>query len=185
MKKNPAQEIIDVIQILIDNAMKKTTNINGGVITSIDTTNANKYFVKIRGKINCLPSYPKNANINIGDSVFVIVPQGENSQGFILPNSFNNLNNLFITNQNIDISDTPNGDIYNNNIYINDKNNQEIGYIRTVSLNTGEDGIEIGTIKTINGETYNNNIGLFIDKEGNQSVKISNPNAWKMALGIE
>ena len=97
MNKNPAQEIIDAIQILIDNAMKKTTNINGGIVTSID--NNNKYFVKIRGKTNCLPSYPKNANINIGDSVFVIVPQGENSQGFILPNSFNKLNNnLFIIN---------------------------------------------------------------------------------------
>ena len=181
--KNPAQEVIEAVQILIDNAIKKTTNVNGGIITSIGENG--KYFVQIRGKTNCLPIYPKNANINIGDSVFVIVPQGENSQGFILPNSFNNLNNLFITNQNIDISDTPNGDIYNNNISINDKNNQEIGYIRTVSLNTGEDGIEIGTIKTINGETYNNNIGLFIDKEGNQSIKISNPNAWKIALGIE
>ena len=183
MNKNPAQEIIDAIQILIDNAMKKTTNINGGIVTSID--NNNKYFVKIRGKTNCLPSYPKNANINIGDSVFVIVPQGENSQGFILPNSFNKLNdNLFIINQNINIDDTPIRDIYNKNIYIKDKNNKEIGYIRTVSLNTGEDGIEIGATKTINGEIYNNNIGFFIDKEGNQSIKISNPNVWKEALEI-
>lgn len=184
MKKNYAQDIIDAIQILINNAMKKTTNINGGIITSID--NNNKYFVNVKGKVNCLPSYPKNANINIGDSVLVVVPQGENSQGFIFPNSFNNLNNdLSITNQNIDINVVPDDDIYSDCIYINDRNNKRIAYIRIASLNTGESGIEIGTTKTVNGEIYNNNIGFFIDEEGNQSIKISNPNAWKEALGIE
>ena len=35
MKKNLAKEIIEAVQILINNAMKKTTNINGGVITAI------------------------------------------------------------------------------------------------------------------------------------------------------
>ena len=184
MKKSPAQEIIDAIQILINSAIKKVTNINGGIITSIDEDN--KYSVKIKGKVNCLPSYPKNANINIGDNVLVITPQGEDSQSFILANSFNNLNNpLSIIDKNIDISVTTDTDIYDNIICINDKNNKKIGCIKVVSLDTGEDGLEIAIIKNINGTNYNNTIGLFIDKQGNQSVKISNPNAWKQALGIE
>lgn len=184
MKKNPAQEIIEAIQILVDNAIKKTTNINGGIVTAIN--NDGRYFVQIRGKTNCLPAYPKNANIKAGDNVFVFVPQGENSQGFILANSFNNLNNnLFIIDENIDSTSTPNMDIYGNSICINDKNNKNIGYIKVVSLSTGEDGIEFTTEKNINGTMQHNSVGLFIDKSGNQSVKISNPNAWKIALGIQ
>lgn len=133
-----------------------------------------------------MPAYPKNANIKVGDSVFVFVPQGENSQGFILANSFNNLNNnLFITNKNIDSTSTPNEDIYGYGVYINDKNNKNIGYIKAVSLSTGEDGIEFLAEKNIDGTIYRNSIGLFIDKSGNQSVKISNPNAWKTALEIQ
>ena len=184
MKKNPAKEIIEAVQILINNAIKKTTNINGGIITAINDNG--KYNVQIRGKTNCLPSYPKNANISIGDNVFVLVPQGENSQGFILPNSFNKLNNnLFIVDENIDSTTTPISDIYGNNIYINDKNNENIGSIRISSLSTGEDGIEIMTRKNVNGTIYYNSVGLYIDKSGNQSVKISNPNAWKTALEIQ
>lgn len=181
--KNPAQEVIEAVQILIDNAIKKTTNVNGGIITSIGENG--KYFVQIRGKTNCLPIYPKNAEVSVGDTVFVIVPQGENSQGFILPSSFNKLNNnLFIVDKSIDSTSTPSYDIYGRGVYINDVNNKNIGYVKAVSLSTGEDGIEFSTTKTINGTTYNNKIGLFIDKSGNQSVKISNPNAWKTALGI-
>ena len=41
--KNPAQEVIEAVQILIDNAIKKTTNVNGGIITSIGENG--KYFV--------------------------------------------------------------------------------------------------------------------------------------------
>lgn len=184
MKKNLAKEIIEAVQILINNAMKKTTNINGGIITAINDNG--KYKVQIRGKTNCLPSYPENANLSIGDEVFVLVPQGENSQGFILPNSFNNLNNsLFIFDKNIDSTTTPDSDIYGCGIYINDKNNENIGSIRASSLSTGEDGIEIITQKNINGTIHYNSVGLFIDKSGNQSIKISNPNAWKTALEIQ
>lgn len=184
MRKNPAQEIVESIQILIDSAMKKTTNINGGIITSIDENK--KYSVNIRGKINSLSAYPKNANIEVGDSVFVMVPQGENSQGFILPSSFNNIDeSLFITDENINITTTPENDIYGKGVFINDINDKRIGYIRAISLSTGEDGIELATIKNINGTIYKNNVCLFIDKSGNSSVKISNPQAWRTALEIQ
>ena len=183
MIKNPAKEIVETIQILIDSAMKKITNVNGGIITSIDENK--KYSVNIRGKTNSLSAYPKNANIKVGDTVFVIVPQGENSQGFILPNSFNNLNeSMFVVDENINISTSSDHDIYGKGIFINDVNDKRIGYVRAISLSTGEDGIEFGTIKNINGTIYKNNVDLFIDKSGNKSIKISDPNAWKTALEI-
>ena len=183
MKKNPAQEIIEAAQILIDNAMRKTTNINSGIITAIN--NNGKYSINIRGKTNSLPVYPKNVNLSVGDTVFTIVPQGEHSQAFILPNSFNNLYGSFtITDKNIDTTTTPLNDIDGNDFYINDINNNPICRIKSVSLSTGEDGIEFLTTKNINGTIYNNSIGLFIDKTGNKSVKISDPNAWKTALEI-
>ena len=183
MIKNPAKEIVEAIQILIDSAMEKTTNVNGGIITSIDENK--KYAVNIRGKVNSLPAYPKNANIQTGDSVFVIVPQGENSQGFILPNSFNNINeSMFIIDKNIDISTTSDSDIYGKGIFINDENNKRVGYVRAISLSTGEDLIEIGAIKNINGTIYKNNVDLLIDKSGNKSIRISDPDAWKTALQI-
>ena len=92
-------------------------------ISSYEKIDENKkYAVNIRGKVNSLPAYPKNANIQTGDSVFVIVPQGENSQGFILPNSFNNINeSMFIIDKNIDISTTSDSDIYGKGIFINDE----------------------------------------------------------------
>lgn len=183
MKKNPAQEIIEAMQILIDNAMKKTTNINSGIITAIN--NNGKYSVNIRGKINSLSAYPRFANLSVGDTVFTVVPQGEHSQAFILPNSLNNVYNDFtITDKNINTASTPLNDIYGNNFYIKDVNNNPICQIKTVSLSTGEDGFEFSTVKNISGTVYNNSIGLYIDKNGNKTIKISDPNAWKTALGI-
>ena len=183
MKKNPAQEIIEAMQILIDNAMRKTTNINSGIITAINDNG--KYSVNIRGKVNSLPVYPKFSNLSIGDTVFVMVPQGEHSQAFILPNSLNNVYNGFvITDKNIDSTSTPPNDIYGNDFYIKDINNNPICQIKTASLSTGEDGFEFLTTKNINGTIYNNSIGLYIDKNGNKTIKISDPNAWKTALEI-
>lgn len=183
MKKNPAQEIIESMQILIDNSMKKTTNINSGIITAIDDNG--KYYVKIRGKTNCLPVYPKSVKLSVGDTVFVMVPQGEHSQAFILPNSINNsYNNFTVIEENIDSTTTPLFDIYGDGFYINDSNNKPICKINAVSLSTGEDGIMFSVVKNINGTNYNNSFGLFIDKFGNNSIKISDPNAWKTALEI-
>ena len=193
MKKDNAQEIIEVMQILIDNSMKKTTNINGGIITAINDNG--KYSVKIRGKVNILPAYPKSQSLSVGDTVMVVVPQGENSQGFILPNSLDNLyyikksgdtinGNLIFTDNNIDTSSTPTIDISGNGIYINDVNNNEICQINSVSLSTGEDGIEISAIKKIDGTVYKNSITLLIDKLGNKSVQLSDADAWKTALGL-
>ena len=62
--RNPAQEIIEAMQILIDNAMKKITSVNSGIITAIN--NNGKYSVKHKGKINSLPAYPKNVKISSG-----------------------------------------------------------------------------------------------------------------------
>lgn len=184
MRKDPAKEIVEAVQILIDNSIKKTTNINGGIVTAINDDG--RYNVQIRGKTNCLPAYPKNANISVGDNVFVMVPQGENSQGFILANSFNNLNNsLFIMDKNIDSTTTPINDIQGYGVCISDVNNKNIGYVKGVSLSTGEDGLEFSAIKNINGTIYKNSVSLLIDKSGNQSVKISNPSAWKTALEIQ
>ena len=191
--KNPAQEIIEAIQILIDNAMKKTTNINGGIITAIN--NDGKYSVLIKGKTNILPAYPKTSSLSVGDNFFVIVPLGENNQGFILPNSLDNLyyvkksgdimtGDLNITEEEINSISTPQTDIYGNGIYINDINNDELCHIRAISLSTGYDGIEISAIKKINNINYNNTISLLIDKSGNNLVQISDQNAWKTALGI-
>ena len=193
MKKNPAQEIIEAAQILIDNSMKKVTNINGGIITAINDNN--KYTVYIKGVKHVLPSYPKSNTLAVGDTVLVITPQGQNNQAFIMPNSLDNLyyvkksgddmtGNLNIIEDKIDILSTSTTDIYGKGINFNDINNLPIGQIRPVSLSTGEDGIEIFVNKNINGTVYSNSVGLFIDKNGNQSVKISNPNAWKSALNI-
>ena len=180
---NPAQQIIEAIQILVDNAMKKTTNINGGIITSIN--NDGRYSVLVKGKINILKVYPRTKSLSVGDTVQVVVPQGENSQAFILPCSFNIMKeNLNIVDENINSTSTPQNDIYGNGIHINDVNNKQIGYIRTVSLSTGYDGIEISTTKNINNMNYENKISLLIDKSGNNLVQISDPSAWKTALGI-
>jgi hypothetical protein len=181
--RNPAQEIIEAMQILIDNAMKKTTSVNSGIITAIN--NNGKYSVKNKGKINSLPAYPKNVKISSGDNVFIITPQGENNQAFILPISFNNMyGNIAVTDRKIDSTSTPLSDIIGDGFVINDKNDVRIGYIKAISLSTGEDGIEFSTIKNINNTTYYNSVGLFIDKNGNKTVKISDPTAWKTALGI-
>lgn len=193
MKKNPAQEIIDSIQILIDNSMKRITNINGGIIASIN--NDNKYVVYVKGVKNTLPAYPKCTSLSVGDNVLVITPQGQNNQTFIIPNSLDNLyyvkksgdemnGDLSIKDDKINILSTSTTDIYGNGIDIKDTNNLSIGKIRPISLSTGEDGIEICVNKTINGINHTNFIDLLIDKNGNESIRISNPNAWKEALNI-
>lgn len=183
MKNNPAQEIIESMQILIDNSMKKTTVIDSGIITAIN--NNGKYYVKIRGKTNCFPVYPRSVRLSIGDTVYAVIPQGQHSQGFILPSSINNIYNKFtIIDKNIDSTTTPLSDIYGDGFYINDINNKPICKINAVSLSTGEDGVIFSAIKNINGTNYSNSLGLFIDKNGNSSIKISNPNAWKTALEI-
>lgn len=180
---NPAQQIIEAIQILVDNAMKKTTNINGGIITSIN--NDGRYSVLVKGKTNILKAYPRTRSLSVGDTVQVVTPQGQNSQAFILPCSFNVIKeNLNIVDETINSTSTPQNDIYGIGLCINDVNNEQIGYIRAVSLSTGYDGIEILTTKNINNTDYENKIGLFIDKSGNNLIEISDPSAWRTALGI-
>ena len=191
MIKNPAQEIIEAVQILIDNSMKKTTNINSGIITAINEDG--RYVIYIKGVKHILPSYPKCQTLDVGDNVLVITPQGQNNQAFIIPNSIDNFVkktgdnmtwNLNIVDNKINSLVIPSENTYGKSININDTNGINIGKIQTVLLATGESGIEISTTKEINGVKHINSIGLFIDINGNKSIKISNPNAWREALNI-
>ena len=142
-----------------------------------------------------LSATKKSTSLSVGDNVNVIVPQGENSQAFIIPKSLDNLyyvkksgdtmtGSINIKEENINSESTSAVDIYGDGLYINDVNNKPMGKVRVISLSSGYDGIEFSATKNINGTEYNNSIRLLIDKSGNNLVEISDPTAWKTALGI-
>lgn len=83
---------------------------------------------------------------------------------------------------NIDITNTNITDNYNYGIKIYDKNNQYIGGLNTGINNSNNFRTVINATRIVNNTIKENNLILNVDVNGNNTIQVTDPTAWRTAL---
>lgn len=86
--------------------------------------------------------------------------------------------------QNIDIDVVPSTTQWDSQYRLRDKNGAEIGALYAIRSSDDNLGMQMEVSRTVNGTRYNNNIRLYLDNTGAQSVSVSNASAWQRALSV-
>lgn len=81
-------------------------------------------------------------------------------------------------------SSTPAANDYENVIYGYDESGATVGYINLVHRTDGKKGIQLETVRDVNGTNVYNTVRLTVDASGNKAVTIS-ADAWLAALGLK
>lgn len=80
-------------------------------------------------------------------------------------------------------SSTPSSDIYGQKgLQLLDSNGNRVTYLLGEFLSNGYRGLNLGTVRNVNGNDVYNSINLDIDGSGNPQVYVSNATAWRTAL---
>lgn len=83
------------------------------------------------------------------------------------------------------LSDLPSG--FDETIYslvIQDKANNNIGYVRSYIMANGSTSIELNAQNLVSGSGYTNGISLVMKPDGTRVVSVTSPTAWRSALGL-
>ena len=121
------------------------------------------------------PSYKAIALSNIGaqPSGDYLIATGDAMEG-----------TLSIKSANLVDGNIPSYDQTGEEVNFTDANDEVISYIRNVFNTTGNQSLEIGVVRTINDENYNNSIFLSVDGSGNPNITLSNNSIWRNAMGL-
>ena len=84
----------------------------------------------------------------------------------------------------INPSSNPSSTIYGNGHYLQRSDGSNLGYVRACKSNAGTDFMQIEALRTISGTNYYNTINLNIASNGTKTVGVSDPSAWRSAIGI-
>ena len=85
----------------------------------------------------------------------------------------------------IDINITPSSNQWDAQYQLKDKNGEEIGAIYAIRTNNDLLGIQMEVSRVnLAGKRINNNIRLYLNNDGVQSVEVANAAAWQTALNI-
>lgn len=86
--------------------------------------------------------------------------------------------------QNIDVNVVPSTTQWDSQYRLRDKNGAEIGALYAIRSSDDKLGMQMEVSRTVNGTRHNNNIRLYLDNAGTQSVQVSNASAWQTALSV-
>lgn len=123
---------------------------------------------------------------SLSSSQQIIVRENINAQvaGNYLQSVSDTMNGtLSVKSANI-ISETPSVDLDGESISFTGASDEVIGKVNAQSLANGKRTLHMGAVRTVGTSTFNNDIGLAIDSNGNRSVILSDPDAWRTSLGI-
>lgn len=67
---------------------------------------------------------------------------------------------------------------------LRDKNGKNVAIITDRYLANGTTGLWLTGCKTVNGTDINNALSLYVDKNGNRIIGVSDPAPWRSALGL-
>ena len=67
---------------------------------------------------------------------------------------------------------------------LRDKNGKNVAIITDRYLANGATGLWLTGWKTVNGTDINNALALYVDKNGNRIIGVSDPAPWRSALGL-
>lgn len=80
-------------------------------------------------------------------------------------------------------SSTPSSDIYGQKgLQLLDSNGNRVTFLLGEFLSNGYRGLNLGTVRNVNGNDVYNSINLYIDGSGNPQVYVSGASAWRTAL---
>lgn len=83
--------------------------------------------------------------------------------------------------------ETPTSSYYGSELQFTDSNDNQIGYVGVLQSTDGEEGLNIGTSRTINGSSKYNSINLKILPNGTKAISFDDEDtkiAWQNALSI-
>jgi len=67
-------------------------------------------------------------------------------------------------------------------VSIRDMDGMEIGYLRGPFLSDGYEGVQLETLRNVNGSNVYNGLRMDIDASGTPRVSVSHPAAWRSAI---
>lgn len=80
-------------------------------------------------------------------------------------------------------SGAPSSNVYGEGFYLYDAGEARVGGLRGIHVTDGKRGLQLETRRVVNGTTVTNTLNLYIDANGNRSVSVYAPAAWRTALG--
>ncbi len=92
--------------------------------------------------------------------------------------------NNIISRSNMSVNVNPSTNQYEHGFYIQDRDSNEWGCLRAVKFTDGRQGVQLEAQRTVNGSRLYNTLNIGLDTSGNKFISLSDPAAWKSALGI-
>lgn len=88
-----------------------------------------------------------------------------------------------VVDANMPASGAPTSHTYGDGYYLLDSGEVIVSYLRGMHLTDGRRGLQLETRRTVSGTTKYNALNMLIDASGNKTVSITDPAAWRSALG--
>lgn len=88
-----------------------------------------------------------------------------------------------VVDANMPASGAPSSNVYGDGFYLYDAGEARVGHLRGEHVTDGRRGLQLETQRLINGSNVFNGINLLINASGARSVVVSDPAAWRTALG--
>ena len=90
---------------------------------------------------------------------------------------------VYVKSSNITVGTTPSSHTNGSGVSFRDSKGTGVAYTHARFLNDGRTGYEIGTVRSVSGSNVFHSLGLFIDKDGDKSIVVSDAAAWRSAIG--
>lgn len=92
---------------------------------------------------------------------------------------------LSLSDSNVTKDEIPTTTYYGGALHLSDSNDDTIGFLGAVQYTNGTEGIQIGTVRTINNADYYHGFKLKIGSEGSRSVEFDYPAVWRSGLDAQ
>jgi hypothetical protein len=78
----------------------------------------------------------------------------------------------------------PPSSIWATHMSMRDSNGADVGYLRTPFKDNGDEGVQLETVRTVNGSPVYHGLQLMINGNGTRTVIVNDAAAWRAALGF-
>lgn len=88
-----------------------------------------------------------------------------------------------VVDANMPASGTPSSSVYGDGFYLYDVGEAMVGYLRGTHLTDGQRGLQLEARRVVGSTTVTHALNLRIDGSGNRLITMTDPAAWRTALG--
>ena len=91
---------------------------------------------------------------------------------------------VVVKDNNITSGSNPSSTVWGKGFIMYDSASVNIAHVRVMKYTGGKQGLQVETQRVISGTTYYNSINMLIDTAGEKYIELSDPAAWRSALGL-